>query len=92
MCRAPFGANVARENKGQVRYTHARRGVFGQQLGLIAVICILGTRTWTASAADPCGAKVILKVDKNKQNTFQFDVCDVINCGLNQAAWRGYDI
>ena len=58
------------ENKGQVRYTRVRRGVFGQQLGLIIVICILGTSTWTASAADPCGAKVILKVDKYNKILF----------------------
>lgn len=75
-----YGANVARENEGQAQYICARRGVFGQQIGLLAVLCILGTGTWAVPTADPCGAKIISKVDKYKDNTFQFDMCDIIDC------------
>ena len=46
-------ANAARENEGQVQYVHARRGKFGQQIGLIAVICIIGTGTWASTNSGP---------------------------------------
>uniref|UniRef100_A0A3Q3VQD6 Uncharacterized protein n=1 Tax=Mola mola TaxID=94237 RepID=A0A3Q3VQD6_MOLML len=31
-------------------------------------------------------------LDEDQMNTIQFDLCDVINCGGNPTAWRGYDI
>ncbi|XP_060712755.1 uncharacterized protein LOC132837092 [Hemiscyllium ocellatum] len=42
---------------------------------------------------DPCGAKVILDADPGIKQTFQFDLCDVIDCGGGaEGAWTGYDV
>ena len=45
-----------------------------------------------SGSLDPCGAKVILNVVKTKGNVFQFDLCDVIDCGGDGKAWKGYDV
>ena len=41
-----------------------------------------------SGSLDPCGAKVILNVVKTKGNVFQFDLCDVIDCGGDGKAWK----
>lgn len=41
---------------------------------------------------DPCGAKVVLNADRKKANVFQFDLCDMIDCGEKPKSYRGYDV
>ncbi|XP_069755174.1 uncharacterized protein [Narcine bancroftii] len=53
---------------------------------------LMGCQISQQSSSDPCGAKVILKIDKDRDRTFQFDLCSVIACGRNEASWRGYDV
>ena len=41
---------------------------------------------------DPCDAKVILNVFKNKRNVFQFDLCDVVDCKAYAKAYKTDDV
>ncbi|XP_072925937.1 uncharacterized protein [Hemitrygon akajei] len=41
---------------------------------------------------DACGANIILNADPHTGRTFQFDLCDVINCWGDKKAWTGYNV
>ncbi len=35
-------------------------------------------------------AAVTITAVENKEKTVQIDLCDIVNCGGNKIAWRGY--
>ncbi len=35
---------------------------------------------------------VTITAVENKEKTVQIDLCDIVNCGGNKIAWRGYDV
>ncbi len=37
-------------------------------------------------------AAVTITAVENKEKTVQIDLCDIVNCGGNKIAWRGYDV
>ncbi len=37
-------------------------------------------------------AAVTITAVENKEKTVQIDLCDIVNCGGNKRAWRGYDV
>ncbi len=37
-------------------------------------------------------AAVTIPAVENKEKTVQIDLCDIVNCGGNKIAWRGYDM
>ncbi len=37
-------------------------------------------------------AAVTITAVENKEKTVQIDLCDIVNCGGNKRAWRGYDM
>ncbi len=37
-------------------------------------------------------AAVTIMAVENKEKTVQIDLCDIVNCGGNKRAWRGYDV
>ncbi len=37
-------------------------------------------------------AAVTITAVENKEKTGQIDLCDIVNCGGNKIAWRGYDV
>uniref|UniRef100_A0A8C6UFL2 Uncharacterized protein n=1 Tax=Neogobius melanostomus TaxID=47308 RepID=A0A8C6UFL2_9GOBI len=57
---------------------------------------ILDLRQSYLAVRDEClknyGGKVDLKYIKGEDTTFQFDLCDVINCGGDPRGYQGYDI
>lgn len=44
------------------------------------------------SKPDQYGAKLTVEVIKGETTTVTFDLCSVIDCGSDQAGWRGYDV
>uniref|UniRef100_A0A3P8RLW6 Uncharacterized protein n=1 Tax=Amphiprion percula TaxID=161767 RepID=A0A3P8RLW6_AMPPE len=46
----------------------------------------------TSNKPDQYGAKLTIEVTKGETTTVTFDLCSVIECGLNQIGWRGYDV
>ncbi len=49
-------------------------------IGLIKLKGIVGQVAVTITAVE------------NKVKTVQIDLCDIVNCGGNKIAWRGYDM
>ncbi len=37
-------------------------------------------------------AAVTITAVENKEKTVQIDLCNIVNCGGNKIAWRGYDL
>ncbi len=35
---------------------------------------------------------VTITAVENKEKTVQVDLCDIVNCGGNKRAWRGYNV